>query len=327
MKIIPPIAIFDTAVMSLNNGDTIIMNAVNRELHAIFTNRFFVNIATHDYPSVEAKKLLRQCNLAFVGGTNLLSSNLREYNQWKFRQSHFHTDLDIVLMGVGWWQYQNVIDKYSASILQKTLSKKYLHSVRDNYTKQKLASIGIDNVVNTGCPTLWEIMPHTNHSFDTDQAVFTLTDYNRNPERDMKLLEFLTEFYKRLYFWPQGSEDCSYLQTLCKLSDSHIEILSPTLESFDALLDHGESLSYIGTRLHAGIHALIKKQPVLIIGIDNRAVEMHRDFNLPVLPQKDLDMLPKILVKSYVGDVNIDLKSINRWRAQFSALKNDKGSW
>ena len=33
------------------------------------------------------------------------------------------------------------------------------HSVRDSYTKKMLNSIGINNVVNTSCPTVWNITP------------------------------------------------------------------------------------------------------------------------------------------------------------------------
>ena len=35
--------------------------------------------------------------------------------------------------------------------------KKYIHSVRDSFSEQMLNSMGITNVINTGCPTMWGI--------------------------------------------------------------------------------------------------------------------------------------------------------------------------
>ncbi|MGC4050775.1 MAG: hypothetical protein QM757_15480 [Paludibaculum sp.] len=47
------------------------------------------------------------------------------------------------------------------------------------------------------------------------------------------------------------------------------------------------SITYVGTRLHGGILALNHKVPSLITGVDNRSIEMARDFHLPVVPRKD----------------------------------------
>src|SRR5690606_19316855 len=68
----------------------------------------------------------------------------------------------VVLLGVGWWQYQEKpVSTYSKMMYRSLFSKRYLHAVRDNYTAQKLAEIGIKNVINTGCPTVWGLdEPH-----------------------------------------------------------------------------------------------------------------------------------------------------------------------
>ena len=55
----------------------------------------------------------------------------------------------------------------------------------DEYTKKKLESMGIRNVINTGCATLWQLTPDfcagiPSHS--ASEAVTTLTDYRRDPQ-------------------------------------------------------------------------------------------------------------------------------------------------
>ena len=56
--------------------------------------------------------------------------------------------------------------------------------------------------------------------------------------------------------------------------------MSPTLEAFDNLLESEIDLDYIGTRLHAGIRAIQKKRRSIIIGVDNRALEMQKTLIL-----------------------------------------------
>ena len=49
-----------------------------------------------------------------------------------------------------------------------------------------------------------------------------------------------------------------------------------------------ENIDYVGTRLHAGIRALQHKKRTIIIGIDNRAIEKAKDFNLTVIDRKNI---------------------------------------
>ena len=94
--------------------------------------------------------LVRQKQLLFVSGTNLLSSNLESRFQWKIHdgQKSFLKN-KVVLLGCGWWQYQEGITPYTRKIYKSILHNgNLLHSVRDQYTLNKLKSIGIENIVN-----------------------------------------------------------------------------------------------------------------------------------------------------------------------------------
>src|SRR5690625_2131922 len=156
--------IFDTSIATANLGDEIIVDSVKNELFDMFQeSTMFFNIPTHEKIGRQSYDLLNQSNLSFVAGTNLLNSNYRPFRSrsWmlNFIDSNFITDIPIILMGVGWGAYQESPNKLASRFYNKVLSEKYINSVRDGYTEQKLKSIGIDNVINTGCATMWKLTP------------------------------------------------------------------------------------------------------------------------------------------------------------------------
>lgn len=115
-----------------------------------------------------------------------------------------------------------------------------------------------------------------------DEVVMTLTDYSQEAQVDRQLLEVLKRSYRRVYLWCQGSGDYEYYTSIANLNE--VKMIPPGLRAYDDLLnDRSVSLDYVGTRLHGGIRALQHKRRTLIIGVDHRALEKGRDFNLPVL--------------------------------------------
>ena len=179
-----------------------------------------------------------------------------------------------------------------------------LHSVRDSFTESQLKAVGINNVINTGCPTMWNLTPEHCKSISavkSNAVVFTLTDYNQDLTSDLKLISALKYLYQDVYFWPQGSGDISYFESLPIDVVREVKVLSPHLHSLNAILVSG-NIDYVGTRLHAGIRALQRKVRSLIIGIDNRAIEKSKDFGLPVLSRTDIDRLREGANKSLMLD-------------------------
>ncbi|MCJ8319607.1 MAG: polysaccharide pyruvyl transferase family protein [Colwellia sp.] len=314
------ITILDTSVSSQNIGDYIIMDSVNRELKTMFANDMHFYSLTHDKVSTEAYNLNKISDYSFVGGTNLLSSNMNRFNQWKINLKDTFFLKDIILMGVGWWQYQQKPNLYTRYLYKKVLNKDILHSVRDSYTESMLKSIGITNVINTGCMTMWNLTSEHCSQIPKEKAenvVFTLTDYNKDLSHDQKLIDILNKHYNKVYFWPQGSGDLQYIQSLKNIAN--IEIIGGNLPSFDAVLGNTNlSLDFIGTRLHAGVRALQFKRRCIVLGIDNRAEEKAKDFNLHVLSRKYIDRLEETLINDFSTDITLNEDNINRWREQFS---------
>ena len=312
------IGIFDTYICSANLGDQIIMDSVIKELERIFNDDFFISFPTHERIWFNSYKELKNVDISIVGGSNLLSSNMNHYNQWKINMLDIFFLKGVVLMGVGWWQYQNNPNYYTRFLLKSVLSSKYYHSVRDNYTKKKIESMGFRNVLYTACPTMWKLTPLHCEKIPWGKAenvICTITDYNIDKIKDKQMIEILRKNYKKVYIWIQGSHDYDFIKSL---GFDDIILIYPKLNAFDIVLDSEESIDYVGTRLHAGIRAIQHFRRCIIIGIDNRSLEISRDTNLKVIFRKDINKLNEEIYKELPTKLNIPFNNIEKWRSQFN---------
>jgi polysaccharide pyruvyl transferase WcaK-like protein len=310
------ISIFDTTISDYNLGNQIIMESVYKHLYEIFPEDFFFKL-----PYMEITKhtisYLKRSDLTFFGGTNSLSGQMERYKQWDLTLRKSYQVRDVILMGIGWWQYQNKTSWYTRILLKNALSKKYYHSARESHTQAKLQEIGIENVINTGCPTLWDLSPEHCKTVPSQKAkhvMLTLTDYHENVTRDKKIIDVLQANYDTIYYWIQGEGDLDYINRI--KGNQNIVCVRPRLESYDEALKNPE-MDYVGTRLHAGIRALQKGRRALIIGIDNRALEMQKDFNLPVLHQDKIEELHQQINATSHLKINLPNENIARWKNQF----------
>jgi polysaccharide pyruvyl transferase WcaK-like protein len=311
------IVLFDTSIASENLGDHIIMRSVVEQVRKLAPHAFLTHVPTHEEVSSETYKLVRKSDLALVGGTNLLSSNMHSYNQWRVNLKDAWFLENVVLMGVGWWQYQDPPNWYTRTLLRQVLSSTALHSVRDGYTMQMLEDSSICRAVNTGCPTTWGLtdaqcdqIPHEKSA----NVLCTLTDYKKDREQDAALLSLLKETYQRVYFWPQGGGDLEYIQSL---GTEGIKLVSPTLHALTDLLNAELELDYVGTRLHGGIFSMNHGRRSIILSIDNRAREMGKDLNLVTVPRDDQEQLRHRLQSSFRTNVTLPTNDITTWKEQF----------
>lgn len=307
--------------VSSNLGDLIIQEAVKRELNGLFPNSEIVSISTQTSMTAEHLGLINNCEAIFVGGTNLLSSNMNKYRQWKISLRKAIQIRKAVLLGVGWWQYQKNPNLYTKLLLKTTLSGKLIHSVRDNYSRRMMELLGFKNILNTGCPTMW---PLANVKTDeipcdkSDNVLLTLTDYSKNSEADRKLLELLFANYKKVYFWPQGRTDHLYITEL----NFPVLMLKHSVKSLDDFLSSGIRCDYIGTRLHGGIRCILAKKRSLIVGVDNRAKEIALDTGLNVIERADLDLIRLWINSHVITKLKINTDEINKWKNQFKSKES-----
>jgi hypothetical protein len=311
------INLFNPSIASGNTGDQIIIDSVKRELQSIFKEGFIFDLPTQEIIGRLSVKYSKDSKYSYLGGTNILSSNMLRYKQWNINFTDSFLLKNIILLGVGWWQYQDNPDFYTKFILKNVLEKKFNHSVRDGYTEDKLNSIGMFNVLNTGCPTMWRLTDYHCKEIPVskgDDVVFTLTDYNKSEKYDISFINILLKYYRNIYFWPQGSGDLDYFRSL---SVKNINVISPNLNAYDEVLSSNQSLDYVGTRLHGGVRALQKRRRSLILTIDNRAHEIALNTRLPVVARSNREQIENWIISSASTSIKMPWSNIELWKNQF----------
>lgn len=311
------ISYFDTTICNDNLGNSIITEGVLDFFDEVFPEAFLIKIPYIEGIESHSLSYIKRSDFTFFAGTNSLNSHMASYYQWGITKRNKTHIKDVILCGLGWWQYEDEPDDYTKDILYSVLSKNYIHSLRDSYTRDRLRNIGFSNVINTGCPSMWGLtQEHCAEIPETkvDSVIATFTNYNQNPAMDIALVHLLKKLYKKIYLWVQGPQDYEYGRRLCP----EVTILPPRLSALDDIL-RNENIEYVGTRLHAGIRALQHKRRATIIGIDNRAIEISRDTNLPVIPRGDWQTLYTHLTGSSPTVINMPWEAIKAWKSQFSA--------
>ena len=309
--------LFDPSIESQNLGDKIIRKYCDLALRELLEKKDVLYVPTHVIPSDIQLKSIRESQMKIVCGTNLITPHYEEFSNWKMPQN-LSGYRNILTLGVGWGYYCDEISKTSQFVYRSILSQKGFHSVRDSYTEKKFRKMGIENVLNTGCPSIWRLTPDYCMMIPMRKAknvITTLTDYAPDEDADRRMLSILLENYENVYIWLQGSGDYEYLRKFTEMRQLHI--IEPDLDKYTSELQSDE-IDYVGTRLHAGIHALNQKVRTIILAVDNRAVEMGRDFNLPVIRRSLIEeKLPSMIQSEWSTNIVIPEENIKKWKAQF----------
>ncbi len=309
--------LLDTSMDSDNCGDGIIMENCMRQLSEMMDISDIDHVPTHRIPTQYEADLLRNSGKKILCGTNILSGHMRSYGLWRMSE-----DVGIykntVLMGVGFDSTSADFDRYTRKLFSVILDKNALHSVRDSFAEGKLKSMGINNVVNTACPTMWGLTPEHCETIPREKSknvVCTVTDYSRDESRDSAMLDVLLKNYEKVYLWLQGKDDLEYISKL-GYADK-LDLIPQALEDYDAVLAQPD-LDYVGTRLHAGIRALSKGRRSLIVSIDNRAECIAADTNLPIIKREDMPIwLEKRILGTIETQITLPTEAIERWKGQF----------
>lgn len=320
------IALLDTSVMSCNLGDQIIMDGIKKGMDPVLKSAMIVYMPTHTplfhgYQAVRKKDTLnryfKSIDLIFACGTNLLRKNmLLRKPLWNIRMSDSRLLKNVVLVGVGTDSRIAIENRYTEKLYHRILSKEYIHSTRDERTKTFLENMGFQ-AINTGCPSMWSLAENTNIAipqYKAETVVFTVTDYNTDPEKDTIMVNTLCEEYERVFCWTPGWRDMEYLDSLGL--NKRIQIIDPSVEAYDKFLEETRC-DYVGTRLHAGIRAMQKKRRTIIIGVDNRARDINNDSNLNYLERDLICGLRNLINTNIETRVNIKSKEIERFVNQF----------
>lgn len=317
--------LLDTSVASLNIGDEIIVDSIRRNFPKLFDDNYIYSLPTHTLHFSLLQRLLYRKKMKtysnadqkFLCGTNALYINmLRPLPGWNVDIFNLSLVKGTICFGVGTGVNSASVNWYTRYLYSKVLSKKYIHSVRDESAKVFLENLGF-KAYNTGCPTIWGLTPDLCTGIPNSKSksvVFTLTCYQPDRTRDKAMIDILRENYNHLYFWPQTMEDLDYLKTL---TDDQPTIISPNLLSYDKILD--TDIDYVGNRLHGGIRALQHAKRTIIISIDYRAENMSKNYNLPIIKRESIlaELADKINAKWETRVEGIDFNLIKQWKSQF----------
>lgn len=305
------VIIYDTSLYSDNLGDNIINYYCDRIFDELQLN-IIDRIPTHN----ESEKTYKDY-IKIVTGTNILNSHMN-YGSWRIPKDLSGLDSTLFL-GVGSGEYYDEVNHFTKILYKEYINKTYLHSVRDRYTEEKLRSNGIENVLYTACPTMWSLNEEFCKGIPTKKAsnvVTTITDYNRDYHLDWYMLDTLLTEYNKVYIWIQGDKDLEYLSQYSKFSQ--LNIIENSFEKYTDFLENMDDLDYVGTRLHAGIHALNYKKRSIIISIDNRAKEIAKNTNLPIIERNCIisDLKNKIN-SQFITNIDLPTENIQMWKNQF----------
>ena len=313
------IFLYEPSIASNNLGDEIIVEGCKKALAGFLNNNYVVEIPTHTPLSNRYALFMGKPDIKIVCGSNILTGKLnqiRHVKQWALGYTTTWQLNQSIFIGVGAQRYQKV-NYYTRNVYKRMFSSDYIHSVRDAYTEAFLKDMGINNVINTGCPTMWRLTREHCRQIPTtkaDEVIFTLTDYSKDQKRDEFVLQVLLDNYKHVYFWPQGVNDFEYFKTI--KNSPNVVLLPPNLKGYDDFLA-SHNVDFVGTRLHGGMRALQHKRRTLIIGIDNRAIELHKDINIPMLRQDEIENLPYLLESSNATEINLNIEGIAKFLSQF----------
>jgi polysaccharide pyruvyl transferase WcaK-like protein len=311
----------DPSISSDNIGDKIISRYARAEVELLFPNEDIVSTPTQLVTcSRRLGRLLASARGIIVGGSNLLSHRYPRLHQWGNIHQYIKYGSKVHFLGVGWHSYERRVWPFNQALFG-SFANSPVHSVRDSYTQKKLETFGVRSI-NTSCPTLWNCKDFAQSLAKPSHLICTLTYYRRNKKRDTRFLELVAqqsvELGCKTFFWPQSRGDIDYFHLL-NVDRGQFEILPSSLSEFESLLSGGAV--YVGTRLHAGIHALNNGVPAFIFAIDNRALEISNDVGLPIFTGEDEFHLPD----EYASKLTIPHKEIAQFKSNILAAVQKGG--
>jgi hypothetical protein len=312
---------------SLNLGDCIIFESIYKQFQEMFPGAEIIRASSHSLLEKKQIQLFKKCHLNFIGGTNLLSSNAMAVRGMPLAVKKFiylfPPVKNFVLMGVGWgFGYNEAVRLKTKIFYKRLLNNNIIHSCRDTYSADKLSHATFLKTINTCCPTTWNLKNAVNFRKNNfSDCLFTLTDYKSDPEKDSILINTIIGHFNKIIFFPQGSGDLEYLGSLdiYKRNRSKFKLLPYDYQTFKSLLQSDNHFTCLGTRLHTGIMCMQHGIDSLIIAVDNRALDMHKDTMLPVVQRMDnLSIIRWLNGEKIYPHMELPFENIKQWKKQFA---------
>lgn len=313
--------LLDTGLLSWNAGDDIIMHYANKQLSRLFDLEHVRRIPVHGGrvdvgPDVQGR-------LKILCGTNALNTHMNRHHSIALpgHVNYYRNSVLLLAVGLADAAEGTGFNAPTRRILRNLLAGDHIHSVRDGHTEKALKDIGITNVLNTSCVTMWDLTEQFCASIPVKKhtdVLTSITDYNFDPTMDGYMLSNLQKHYRTVYLWVQGTQDEDRLRLLPDIEG--IELIRGGLPGLREFVATHKDIDYFGTRLHCGIYCLNHRIRSRIVSIDNRAADIAKDTGLPIAMRADLkDSMDDFIEQETTFGIHIPDQAIHDWKMQFAA--------
>ncbi len=282
-----------------NAGDFLIKHRAKKLLAELRPDRELKDFNAWEALDAEKLDIVNKSKALILTGGPALQSNIYS-GIYKLTSNLDKIKVPILSMGIGWkssngnWED---ISKYklndkSLELIERLKNSDYYSSVRDYHTMHVLQKYGMDNVLTTGCPALYEL-GSINKPIglnDIKKVNFSLGVgfvHSKNMERSVKevLIRLKKKFSgKKLSVKFHHSVDKSFLSTpdsnkdLYKKNIQFIEWLKKENIDYEDISGSAQNLidSYtscdlhIGYRVHAHIFMSSISKPSILLSEDGR---------------------------------------------------------
>jgi polysaccharide pyruvyl transferase WcaK-like protein len=305
------VLVFDPALENVNAGDEIISRSIQTLGLPNMENA--IRLTTHRPLKLSERRLVSQADYVILGGTNALSSHMERFRQWLIDPDlAFRMRRKLILLGVGWWQYQEEPCRYTRTLFKQVFARDVPQAARDRYTADRLNALGHTTLM-TSCPTMWRLPEEQRAVGLSNSVVVTVTDYQRDVPVDRRWLDAVYSRYDNVRLVGMGPLDGAYMFEELNLPRKDWSGFG--VDSLDAAVTDAD---FIGTRLHGGVRALQLGRPSVILACDNRAAEISRTTRLAVVDRRKPDEIMRVLSGEVQKHLQLPLAAISAWTEAFS---------
>ena len=249
-------------------------------------------------------------------------------------------EIPIITIGIGLQAESMDLGKVKVSessmrLIRLLSSKSKWISCRGNFTREWLASIGIINVVTTGCPSIYmKFETKDSHYADNDSIILQGTrywvsdDFINSDSINRKIYSLAGKLNLPMVYQSEA-EEIDYLVYSESGEDDHAKkrlAVLAKLYGFSQDVDMKQYLSnkgrvffdvdqwsgyvkanigVIGTRLHGAIVALNSNRPARLISHDSRTQEVAEFAGIPSLNESELDNVSEEDMKKILNDTDM----------------------
>ena len=266
---------------------------------------------------------------------------------YPFLKSIDEITIPIIPYGLGW---QGIPRYLPRKFHFSTLSEKYIRRIhenipssttRDEITKEILNRIGITNVINSGCPTLYDLdKMKNNQTFrkptHIENVVVSMAQSHHLHRQNVDLLRAVNQMFpdaKRFALFHRGTnaDDQTTEEEGFALRNLVSKSRQQGYEIVDLAYNHNQMQIYedadihIGYRVHGHAFSVSKRVPTFLLWEDGRGQGMSMNLDLPgvrAFKIKTLDRLPRPQrFNRYINYLEAKLPIMNPFPPNESAVK------